>query len=156
MPRGSDVYKNPWLKAEDLQDDDEIFTIVGSDIHTFKETDGKERSQIVLSLAETEKKLGLNVTNYTVLKDIFKSEESEDWHGCKIVLFVTQTSMQDGRQVDCLRIKKKTTEKLFLERCDRETKRQNDRFPKDPANKSKKPAEPITQQEADESAYPPF
>ncbi len=138
MPRGSDVYKNPWLKAEDLTDDEERFTITDSDIHTFKETDGKDKSQIVLHLAETDKKLGLNVTNYNVLRDIFQSEDSEDWHGCKIVLFVTQTSMQDGRQVDCLRIKKKATEKLFSEKLEHGAKK-----------RTKKPSEPITQEEAD-------
>ena len=139
MPRGSDVYKNPWLKAEDLQDDEDTFTITGSDLHTFQDQQtGKEKAQIVLSFRETDKKFGLNVTNFGVLKDIFGSDDSDDWHGHKVVLFVTQTSMTDGRAVDCLRVKRKATEKL------RDQKRASTSKPA----RSQQP-QPITQAEVD-------
>src|SRR4051812_17319152 len=104
MPRGSDIYSSKWLKADDLRDDEETFTITGSGVHTFKESDGKEKQQLTLSFHETDKALGLNVTNYRVLEGIFGSDDTDDWHGHKVVLFVTQTTMTDGRAVDCLRV----------------------------------------------------
>lgn len=149
MPRGSDVYKNPWLKAEDLEDDEQVFTITGSDLHTFDDN-GREKAQIVLTFQETDKKFGLNVTNYTVLRGIFASDDSEDWHGHKIVLFVTQTTMTDGRQVDCLRIKRKATEKLRDDRkaaiAARKAKGQS------PAAKPQ--VQPVTQAEVDDDDLP--
>ena len=151
MPRGSDVYKNPWLKAEDLQDDDETFTITGSDLHTFDEN-GKEKAQIVLMFRETDKKFGLNVTNYTVLKSIFGSDDSDDWHGKQVVLFVTQTTMTDGRQVDCLRIKRKATEKLLADRLARPARKPAPAPAPQPARKQTAP--PVTQAEADEALDP--
>jgi hypothetical protein len=150
MPRGSDIYKNPWLKAEDLRDDEETFTITGSDIHTFDDN-GKEKAQIVLMFRETEKKLGLNVTNYTVLKQIFQSDDSDDWHGKQVVLFVTQTTMTDGRQVDCLRIKRKATEKLLADR----TRLRGER-PASRAAAPKQTAPPLTQAEVDDGEEIPF
>lgn len=116
MPSGRDVYTSKWLKADDLGDDEATFTIVGSGVNIFKEQNGTEKQQLTLSFRETEKEFGLNLTNYRVLEGIFKSDETEDWHGNQVVLFVTQTTMIDGRSVDCLRVKKKTTEKLFLDR----------------------------------------
>ena len=141
MPRGSDVYRNPWLKAEDLSDDEATFTIAGSDLHTFQDQQtGKEKAQIVLSFRETDKKFGLNVTNFGVLKDIFGSDDSDDWHGHKVVLFVTQTTMTDGRAVDCLRVKRKATEKL-------RDQRRNGKPAQQPARQQ---PQPVTQAEVDD------
>lgn len=158
MPRVSDVYRNPWLKAEDLDDDEATFTITGSGLHEFTEPDGKKKSQIALDLAETDKRFGLNVTNCNVVKGIFGSDDSEDWHGEKIVLYITQTTMTDGRIVDCLRIKKKATEKLFLERRQAATKKRTEKALGAMSIKSSKPAEPVTQSELDdlEDETPPF
>lgn len=148
MPRGSDIYSSPWLKAENLQDDEETFTITGSSIGTFEDK-GKEKSQIVLNFRETEKKFGLNVTNYSVLKEIFGSDDSDDWIGNQVVLFVTQTTMTDGRQVDCLRIKKRATEKLFAERKKAAASRRSAPAPaQQPARRQT--AEPLTQAEVDD------
>ena len=154
MPRGSDVYKSPWLKAEDLQDDEETFTITGSDLHEFEDQAGKTKTQIVLMFKETEKKFGLNVTNFGVLKDIFKSDETEDWHGRRVCLFVTQTPMSDGRQVDCLRVKRKTTERLLVDDLNREASRQPGKLP--PRSAPRQTAPPVTQAEADGDDPIPF
>lgn len=147
MPSGRDVYTSKWLKADDLGDDEATFTIVGSGVNTFKEQNGTEKQQLTLSFKETEKEFGLNVTNYRVLEGIFKSDETENWHGCQVVLFVTQTTMTDGRSVDCLRIKKKTTEKLYLEHQLRKARASKARPPGTP--EGRKPVQPVTQAEVD-------
>jgi hypothetical protein len=157
MPSGRDVYTSKWLKADDLGDDEVTFTIVGSGTNTFKEQNGAEKTQLTLTFKETAKEFGLNVTNYRVLESIFKSDETEDWHGYQVVLFVTQTTMTDGRAVDCLRVKKKTTEKLFAER---QKGRQRQAVAPEPA-RTVRPSitskvQPLTQEEVDEDDSIPF
>ena len=148
MPRGSDIYKSKWLKAEHLEDDEQTFTIVGSGVDEFEEKDGSKKAQITLQFSETEKQLGLNVTNYRVLTDIFKSDDSDDWHGRRVVLFVTQTTMTDGRAVDCLRVKKKATERLMAEDGKRHAARPARQQPPAHPHARQQPA-PLTQAEAD-------
>ena len=151
MPRGSDVYRNPWLKAEDLEDDEQTFTITGSDLHEFKDDAGRSKAQIVLMFHETDKKFGLNVTNYGVLKDVFGSDDSDDWHGRRVVLFVTQTTMTDGRRVDCLRIKRKATERMLQEDTSRQQRRQQPPAGKPAPQPARKPTPAMTQEEVDAS-----
>src|SRR3954470_4607148 len=104
MPRGDEIYVSKWLKASDLEEDEATFTITGSDVTEFKERNGDVKRQIYLEFAETEKPLGLNKTNYGVLQSIFRSPDTDDWVGKKVVLFVTQCQMPDGSQGDCLRV----------------------------------------------------
>lgn len=160
MPRGDEVYVSKWLKASDLQGDDETFTITGSDITTFKDRDGSDKRQIYLEFQETEKPFGLNKTNFGVLQSIFRSPDTDDWHGKKVVLFVTQCNMPDGSIGDCLRVKRKATETLNanLEKQRKAQTAEQTRRQPAPATRAPKPraSQPMTQEEADSDEDIPF
>lgn len=160
MPRGDEVYVSKWLKASDLVDDEMTLTITGSDITTFKERNGDTKQQIYLEFEETEKPLGLNKTNYSVLQSIFRSPETDDWVGKKIVIFVTQTDMQ-GQTVDCIRIKRKATETLNagLEKQRKaQAAEQARRQPQPPSDRQRpvRATAPLTQEEVDADDDEPF
>jgi hypothetical protein len=154
MPRGDEVYVSKWLKASDLEEDEATFTITGSDITTFKERSGQEKQQIYLEFQETEKPLGLNKTNYSVLQSIFRSPETDDWIGKKIVVFVTQCQMPDGSMGDCIRIKRKATETINAKPARKLTAEQAAPPPARP--RPPRATAPVTQQEADSDEDIPF
>lgn len=154
MPRGSDIYKSPWLKAADLydgEDDEATYTISRTDLHEFEDSRTKEsKTQIVLEFRElADKKLGLNATNFRMLAAIFQSDESDDWIGNQVVLFVAQDRMPDGSTGDCIRVKKRATEKLFNERKAAKASRKQQ-----PAPTTK--VQPMTQAEVDDDEDLPF
>lgn len=153
MPRGSDIYKSPWLKAADLYgDDDEMtLTISRTGIHEFEDSRTREtKAQIVLEFRELEdKKLGLNATNFRMLAAIFGSDESDDWIGQQVVLYVAQDRMPDGSTGDCIRVKKRATEKLRdARKAARPAKQQPTARPQQP--------QPMTQAEVDDDEDLPF
>lgn len=153
MPRGDEIYVSKWLKASDLQNDEETYTIIGSDITTFKERGGSEKQQIYLEFQETEKPFGLNKTNFSVLQSIFRSPDTDDWHGKKVVLFVTQCDMQ-GQTVDCLRIKRRATEQINAKPARKLTAEQAAPPPARPTKP--RASQPVTQEEIDADEDVPF
>jgi hypothetical protein len=52
-----------------------------------------------------EKLFPLNVTNFDSMIDVTGKSDSDEWAGCKIELYPTQTPMR-GEIVDCIRIRK--------------------------------------------------
>lgn len=155
MPRGSDIYKSPWLKAADLYgDDDEMtLTISRTGIHEFEDSRTREtKAQIILEFRELDdKKLGLNATNFRMLAAIFGSDESDDWIGHQVVLYVAQDRMPDGSTGDCIRVKKRATEKLRDARKAARPAKQPDA-----TRSSKSPAPAMTQEEVDADDDIPF
>lgn len=99
----NDVLKSKYLKASDLKDGDNVFTIKGFRKETFKKKDGGEEDKIVLSFKECSQELVLNKTN---LKQVAKrlGGEIDEWLGKPITLFPTETDFS-GEMVDCIRVR---------------------------------------------------
>jgi hypothetical protein len=97
-----DVYKERWLKAIDLPDDDLVVTI--SDVND--EVIGPEKEQkLILSFKEIEKQLVLNKSNATILKNQF-SNRPRQWVGKMITLYATEVNFA-GKVTLSIRIRLK-------------------------------------------------
>lgn len=88
-------------------------------------TDGKKEDCTVVHFVERDvKPMILNVTNAKTISKIYKTPYIEDWHGCKIQIFVAQVKAF-GDVVDALRIRPykpdvKTPEKPVCADCGNE------------------------------------
>jgi len=90
MPKLTEVYSSSggFLKASDIAKPLTV-TIASSEVFTKDYGDGKgERSQVVLSFVDHEKKLGLNFGNANDLSKLIESDNTDDWAGVRIKLHV--------------------------------------------------------------------
>lgn len=106
MPRISDVYSS-YLKSDVLAKKGGGYgtmqlTIKGSEIAEFD--DGKK--QIVLHFNEDERGLGLNKTNAEYMKEWTNSDDSDDWKGLKVELWVDTEVRFGGKKIPAIRIRK--------------------------------------------------
>jgi hypothetical protein len=91
-----EVYSNTgtFLKAEDIGDKKPIVTISAVDLTERDYNDGQGiKKQLVLSFHGKEKKLGLNKTNADRLAELTKSDDTDDWIGVSIKLFVEKVQV---------------------------------------------------------------
>jgi len=72
-------------------------TITEVEMVTFEDKEG-DKDKLVLSFKETEKKLPVNFTNADVLFGEI-AEDTDEWVGHKIILYVGQTKMGPGVKV---------------------------------------------------------
>jgi len=101
-----DIYtsNSNFLKAEDLQGKKPIVTIASADVVEKDYGDGQgPKKQVVLAFNGTEKVLGLNRTNANRLAELIGSDDSDDWVGASIKLFVEQVTFQN-KVVPAIRI----------------------------------------------------
>lgn len=92
----NEVYSSSggFLKAEDIGTAKPVVTIESIEMSTRDYNDGKgERSQLVVSFVGKEKKLGLNFTNASRLAELTGSDDSDDWIGRSIKLFVEKVKV---------------------------------------------------------------
>ena len=100
MVKLNDVYGGNFLKKEHIEKPT-VFTILGSGETEFE--DGKR--QITLRFKETDKILGLNMTNANICAKAFQSFDSEDWTGKKIEAYVDPNVMMHGKIVGGVRLR---------------------------------------------------
>ncbi len=137
MPSLNKLYPSTYLKASDLPEEGQIFTIKGVELERMP-NNGDEKP--VIYFTDAEKGLVCNVTNARVIGKLY-GDDTDDWDGCKITLYPTEVSFQ-GDMVEAIRVRSKKPKEAKAN------------------GKSKKPAEPITQAELDaideEDDNPPF
>ena len=145
MPKLHNMFPSKWLAAADLEDQDKTLTI--SDVTQEIVGQGEEsESKWVLYFNEVEKGLVLNKTNATSLAAAL-GDETDYWLGRKVVLYPTEVQF-NSKMVEAIRVKEKATKNA-------------NKTPTAPAKssgalaaKASKPAEPLTQEEADEADIP--
>jgi len=97
----SDVYNSSggFLKADDLGTAKTTVTISGIELSERDYQDGQGlKKQLVLSFAGKDKKLGLNKTNAERLAELTKSDESDDWIGVSLKLFVEKVQVGNEKK----------------------------------------------------------
>lgn len=98
--KGSDVFPSKWLSAADLQGREPTVTI---DKVAMEEVEkGKEKP--VLYFRGKAKGMVLNKTNWNRLEMITKDDESDNWSGREITLYVDIVDFQ-GKPTEAIRIK---------------------------------------------------
>jgi hypothetical protein len=96
--KGNDVFPSKWLKAEDLGQKTPTVTIKKVDIETIGED-----SKPILYFEGKDKGLVLNKTNWNALVDLCGADDSDDWTGHKVKLYVVKVDYQ-GKRVPAIRI----------------------------------------------------
>jgi hypothetical protein len=100
----SDAFPSRYLKASDLEDGPATATVKLAELTNIKGFDGRETAKVVVYFAQKFKPLPLNRTNYESLSDIAGSDETDNWPGTRVELFVTQVSM-NGKVHDGVRMR---------------------------------------------------
>lgn len=88
-----------FFRAKDLQGQKLRLTIKEVELHHFEANkDNEARDKLVVSFDETDKLLPLNSTNANILFDEV-DEDTDNWIGALIVLYVGETKMGPGVKV---------------------------------------------------------
>jgi hypothetical protein len=146
------MYPSEWLKFDWLIDGDQTLTITKIDQTVFKDMKtGEEKPQIVLFFTETKLKLGLGAGNARTLAKVF-GDDSDDWIGKKIM--VGCATANNG--TDYVQVREKPTIAANRAKKAPAFPGASDRNPGALGTRSSKPAEPVTQEEADEGDEIPF
>ena len=96
--KASDIYGGNSLKASDLGNAQPIVTIDKVEMKSFE--NGKKA---VISFKGKDKTLICNVTNWNSIVDITGEEDSDNWAGHKVRLYVTKVDYQ-GKRVPAIRV----------------------------------------------------
>ena len=95
----SDAFPSRYLRAADL--DKPVLATIDS---VSQQTIGDDL-RIVIEFAERDlKDLVANVTNCRSIAKIVGSDDTDDWHGHRIVLYVTEVAFK-GETVDAIRVR---------------------------------------------------
>ena len=105
--KGSDVFPSRWLKAEDIAAQGDVtLTIAEVSMQTLKNPQTKkDEEKPGIFWEEDLKPLLVNKTNWTLISDIVGSDESNDWIGHRITLFVMEVE-SFGDIVQAIRVRK--------------------------------------------------
>lgn len=102
----NEVYAGNFLKADALKGDGGNYntlrlTIHGARMHKFD--DGTE--QIVIGFKEDGRELGLNKTNAQAIEEITGSNDTDDWEGKQVEIYVDKNVMYGGKKIPAIRIR---------------------------------------------------
>jgi hypothetical protein len=101
MPKVSDVYKSSYLRAADVEEPLTV-TIKSASLEELGED---KDEKIVVTFKELDRGLVLNRTNADYISMICESDDTEDWPGTRLGLFVQPVSFK-GKLVDSIRVTK--------------------------------------------------
>ena len=105
MATRDEMFPSRFLKAPDLNGKPLVVTIASADRETMKDTSGKEKEKLILSLKEVKKQLVLNATNWDAIVDILDEANSDDWTDGRIELYPAKTNLPGRGVVDCIRVR---------------------------------------------------
>lgn len=99
--KSDDVFPSKWLKASDLGDDEPTVTI---DRVVLEDITEKERKPVIY-FKGWQKGMVCNKTNWGRIAFITNSDESDEWRGKEVALYVELVDMQ-GQMKPALRVRK--------------------------------------------------
>lgn len=99
-----DSFPSKYLRAADLPDEGQTYMMADVTREPVGQGDDQE-SKLILYFDGEKRGLVLNKTNATTIAEMY-GPDTDDWEGCPITLFPTQTDYQ-GKQVECIRIRKR-------------------------------------------------
>ncbi len=99
--KGSDVFPSKWLAAADLGDKEPTVIIDRVVLEEINDTEQKP----VIYFKKVKKGMICNKTNWKTIAYIHKSDDSDDWTGKEVALYVELVNMQ-GQMKPALRVKR--------------------------------------------------
>lgn len=95
------AFPSNYLKASDLGTSAPVVTIDRLEVEPI----GRNKEmKPVLYFVGKEKGLVLNKTNAKKIAELTGSKDTDDWHGCQIRIYATETEFS-GETVECIRVK---------------------------------------------------
>ena len=95
------AFPSNYLKASDLGDKSPVVTIDRIEVEPI----GRDKEiKPVIYFQGKEKGLVLNKTNAKKIAEITSSKDTDDWSGCQIRIYATETEFA-GETVECIRVK---------------------------------------------------
>ena len=98
MPKLNDMFPSNYLKAVEIEDDLPVT------IHSIKQEQIGDDEKFIVYFNELDKGLVLNKTNAETISQVVGSDDTDDWPGHSITLFVTTVTFQ-GKPTEAIRIK---------------------------------------------------
>ncbi len=92
-------YKTTWLNADDVKAP-QVITVTD----VLEEKVGSEK-KLVLYFEGSEQGVALSKTCINQLEEIFKSDETDEWMGCKATMFNDKSVMYEGKKVGGIRFR---------------------------------------------------
>ncbi|HEX6038875.1 hypothetical protein [Longimicrobium sp.] len=97
------AFPSNYLKHEDLGGRNVLVTIESVRVEEIRGEGGKENKPVLYFVGK-EKGLVLNKTNAETLTEILGTDETDDWHGCQVVLYHDRNVSFGGKRVGGIRI----------------------------------------------------
>ena len=104
MPTMNSVYGGDWLNKEWLAENGGTRTLTIRDGREVVEHDDGKK-QVVLKFDEVDVKLGLNTTNFGLIKDLLDEPNSDLWAGGVVELYIDPNVMMSGKRVGGVRVR---------------------------------------------------
>ena len=105
MPKLSDFKESKFLAQKDVETP-MLVTIASCDKHNVAKEGATPINKLCMSFVELDKPLVMNWTNAQVCAAICGSDDTDDWNGQKVVLYVDPNVMFEGKLVGGIRIRK--------------------------------------------------
>lgn len=100
----NDAFPSKYLKADDLDGEDRVFTIKQIRMETIGK--GEKEQKLVIFFEDEEKGLVCNKTNAKTIAKLYGGD-TDEWPGKKIILFPTEVEFQ-GEPTMAIRIRQRT------------------------------------------------
>lgn len=104
MPKIGEMIESKYLKQSDIEDERE-FTIKKIGKGNVAREDEPEDMKWMVAFEETKKPMVLNSTNIQLMAKACGSEDTEDWIGKKVTIYVDHNVSFGGKLVGGLRVK---------------------------------------------------
>jgi hypothetical protein len=105
MAKLADFKESKFLAQKDVEKP-MLVTITGCEKHNVAKEGATPIVKLCMEFEELEKPLVMNWTNAQVCAQAFNSEDTDDWIGKQIVLYVEPNVMFEGRLVGGIRMRK--------------------------------------------------
>ena len=104
MPKTSEMRESKFLKQTDIGAG-ALMTVEGCERHNVAKEGAEPEHKWCLTFAESDKPLVLNSTNIQLCERIFGSDDTDEWVGKKIVLYVDPNVSYGGKVVGGIRVR---------------------------------------------------
>jgi hypothetical protein len=104
VPKTSEMRESKFLKQSDIGAG-ALMTVTGCERHNVAKEGAEPEHKWCLAFEESEKPLVLNSINIQLLEKIFGSDDTDDWIGKRVVLYVDPTVSYAGKVVGGIRVR---------------------------------------------------
>ena len=108
MAKISEMLPSSYLKQSDFNESGFIVTITGIDHKNVARPEEPEELKWILTFAEFEKGMVLNSTNIQAAAKACGSDDTDDWMGKEVIVYVDPNVGYGGKTTGGLRIKRHT------------------------------------------------